>query len=142
MIKLLNEQICVILINNFNRHYCFYINCMIWVYDNCFNNVVTSISGGDNGNMAMLPWLPFHNRLMKMSYVWRSTTKMIDLNVYNTCVFVFRKKKKLWVQSHYILNSPRIDRRIPDWMISHTYFFNAMYNRPNIFTDYTMFLFS
>jgi len=24
--------------------------------------------GGDNSNMAMLPWLPFHNRLMKFSY--------------------------------------------------------------------------
>jgi len=33
---------------------------------------------------------------------------MIDLNVYNTCVFVFCKRQKLWAQSHYILNSPRI----------------------------------
>ena len=48
------------------------------------------MGGGDNGNMAMLPWLPFHNRLMKMSYVWRSTTKMIDLNVYNTCHIMTR----------------------------------------------------
>jgi len=48
--------------------------------------------GGDNGNMVMLPWLPFHNRLMKLSYFWRSTTKMIDLNVYSTCVFVLCKR--------------------------------------------------
>ena len=109
MLNLLNERICVILINNLHRHFCFYIKFMIWVYDNCFNNVVTSKSGGggDNGNMAMLPWLPFHNRFVKLSYFRRSTTKMIDLKVYNTCVFVFRKKKKLWVQSHYILNNPR-----------------------------------
>jgi len=25
--------------------------------------------GGDNGNMAMLPWLPFHNRLMKLTSI-------------------------------------------------------------------------
>jgi len=49
--------------------------------------------GGDNGNMAMLPWLPFRNRLMKLSNFWRSTTKMIYLNVYNTCVFVLWKGK-------------------------------------------------
>jgi len=48
--------------------------------------------GSDNGNMAMLPWLPLHNRLMKLSYFWRSTTKMIDLNANITCVFVFLKK--------------------------------------------------
>jgi len=65
---------------------------MILVYDDCFNNVVTLKSGGgDNSNMAMLPWLPFRNRLMKLSYFWRSTTKIIDLNVYNTCVFVLCK---------------------------------------------------
>ena len=57
---------------------------MICVYSDCFNNVVTSKSGGDNGNiiMVMLPWLPFHNRLMKLSYFFRSTTKMIDHNKY------------------------------------------------------------
>ena len=66
---------------------------MIYVYDDCFDNVVTSKSvGGDNGNMIMLLWLPFHNRLMKLSYFWRSTTKMIDLNVYNTCGFVLCKR--------------------------------------------------
>jgi len=48
--------------------------------------------GADNGNMVMLPWLPFHNGLMKLSYFWRSTTKMIDLNVYSTCVFVLCKR--------------------------------------------------
>ena len=42
---------------------------MICVYDDCFNNVVTSKCGGDNGNMVTLPWLPFHNRLMKLSYL-------------------------------------------------------------------------
>jgi len=57
--------------------------------------------GGDNGNMVTLPWLPFHNRLMKLSYVWRSTTKMVDLNVYNTCVFALCNREKLWAQSHY-----------------------------------------
>ena len=46
MLKLLNEQICVILINNLNPHYCFYIKFMIWVYDDCFNNAVTSKGGG------------------------------------------------------------------------------------------------
>jgi len=46
MLKLLNEQICIILINKINRHYCFYIQFMIWVYDDWFNNVVTSKSGG------------------------------------------------------------------------------------------------
>jgi len=81
---------------------------MICVYDDCFNNVVTSKKGGDNGNMVTLPWLPFHNRLMKLSYIWRSTTKMIDLNVYNTCVFVLCKRWMLWAQSDYILNSHRI----------------------------------
>ena len=65
---------------------------MICVYDDCFNNVVTSKSGGDNGNMVTLPWLPFNNRLMELSYFWRSTTTMIDLNVYNACVFVLCKR--------------------------------------------------
>jgi len=46
MLKLLNEQICVILINKINCHYCFYIQFMIWVYDNRFNNAVTSKSWG------------------------------------------------------------------------------------------------
>ena len=49
------------------------------------------VGGGDNGNMFMLPWLPCHNRLMKLSYFWRSTTKMIELNIYNTCVLYFVK---------------------------------------------------
>jgi len=72
----------------------FFIHFMICVYDDCFNNVVTSKSGGggDNDNMVMLPWLPFHNSLMKQSYFWMSTTKMIDLNVYITCVFVLCKR--------------------------------------------------
>ena len=54
---------------------------MIRVYDDCFNNVVTSKSGGggDDGNMVMLPWLPFHNRLMKLSYFWRCTTRWLIL---------------------------------------------------------------
>ena len=33
MLKILNAQMCVILINKINRHYCFYIQFMIWVYD-------------------------------------------------------------------------------------------------------------
>ena len=45
-----------------------------------------------DGNIAMLPWLPFRNRSMKMSYFLRSTTKMFYLNVYNTCVFVLCKR--------------------------------------------------
>ena len=57
------------------------------LYDDCFHNVTSKV-GGDIGIMVMLPWLPFHKRLMKLSYFWRSITKMIDLNVYNTCVFV------------------------------------------------------
>jgi len=81
---------------------------MICVYDDCYNKVVTSKSGCDNGNMVTLPWLPFYNRLMELSYFWRSTTKMIDINVYNTCAFVLCKRKKVWAQSHYILNSPRM----------------------------------
>jgi len=60
MLQLLNEQICVILINKINQNY-FYIQFMIWVYDDSFNNVVTSKSGAHIGNMALLPWLPFHN---------------------------------------------------------------------------------
>jgi len=71
----------------------FYIHFMILVYDDCSNNIVTSKVGrGDNGNMAMLPWLQFHNRLMKLSIFPRSTTKMIDLNVNNTCVFLLCKR--------------------------------------------------
>jgi len=46
MLKLLNEQICVFLINKINQHYCFYIQFMVRVYDDCFNKVVTSKSGG------------------------------------------------------------------------------------------------
>ena len=65
---------------------------MIRVYDDCFNNVVTSKGGGDNGNMIMLPWLPFYNRFIKLSNFWRYTTKMINLNGYNNCVFVLCKR--------------------------------------------------
>ena len=65
---------------------------MICVYDDCLNNVMKSKSGGDNSNMVTLPLLPFHNRLMKLSYFWRSSTKMIDLNVYTNCVFVLCKR--------------------------------------------------
>jgi len=49
--------------------------------------------GGDNVNMVMLPWLPFQNRLMKLSYFWRSTTKMIDLNVIVLVSLYFVKGK-------------------------------------------------
>jgi len=42
--------------------------------------------------MALLPWLSFSNRLMKLSYFGRSVTIMIDFNVYKKFVFVFREK--------------------------------------------------
>ena len=43
--------------------------------------------GVDNGNMAMLLWLPFHNRLVKKPLIFlRSTTIIVDLYVYNTNV--------------------------------------------------------
>jgi len=62
---------------------------MIWVRDNCVNNVVSLKSGGDECNIAMLSWLPFHNRLMKLFNFWSFTTKMIDIYDCNTGVFVF-----------------------------------------------------
>jgi len=125
MLKLLNEQICVILINNLNRHYCLiyslWYECMMTASITLWRQKV----GGDYGNMAMLPWLPFHNRLMKLSYVRQSTTKMIDFNVYNFCFFVFCKKLKLWVQPHYILNNPRIEF-LSEWLIfAYHYAVNA-----------------
>jgi len=54
--------------------------------------MTASISGGDNGNMGMLPWLPFHNRLMKLSNCWWSTAKMIDLNVILVSLYFVKGK--------------------------------------------------
>jgi len=83
----------------------FNIQFMIGVYDDCFNNVVTSKSGGDIDNMAVLPWLPFHNRWMKLSYFSRSTTKWLLLMFIILVFLYFIKSKGYVTASLYIEHS-------------------------------------
>jgi len=37
--------------------------------------------GGYNGNMVMLPWLPFHNRFFLNCLIFEGVLQKIDLNV-------------------------------------------------------------
>ena len=54
---------------------------------------------------VMTPWLPFHNRLMKLFYFWNITTKTIFILVILASFYFVNHK---WAQSHYILNITRI----------------------------------
>jgi len=56
-----------------------------------WNKNKTGRWGSGNCNIVMLPWVLFHNRLMKLFHFLRFTTKMIDIYDCNTCVFVLCK---------------------------------------------------
>ena len=106
---MLNGQICVIIITKIIWHYCFIYS--LW-YECTMTALITSWSQKGGGAItATWPcWHGCHFITIWYNYLIFEglLQKIIDVNVYNTCVFVFHKKYKLWAQSHYILNSPRI----------------------------------
>jgi len=56
----------------------YYLYSIIWVFDYCFTGVVQKY-GAIYGHTAMLPGLPFNNRLIKLSECWSSSTKTVSL---------------------------------------------------------------
>jgi len=69
-----------------NRHYCFYIKFIIWVYDDCFNNVVMSKVGAITAIVGDLlqQWLILMFKIRVSLYFIKSKSYEYSLIIYWT----------------------------------------------------------